>query len=381
MTLHTQPIYADHNGTTPMSQEHWEELGRRILKAQADGNPASIHGPGRRTKKAVEEAREMIGETLGVKRQEIFFTSGATESNNWVIQTLPQLYPGEKPEVVATHGEHSSVIAPLDFLAKQDMISLNLASLKPNGLVDEDILLDLVTPKTRLVCLIHVHNETGVINPVERLSEKIREKAPKAHIHLDGVQSLGKVAIQPWLSLSAVDTMGFSAHKLGGIKGIGCLYKKLSKNIPPFLLGGSQELGLRSGTLFAPGAISFGICCERIKNDKNFLKVAKEEGAHFRKALKERDKVVIHGEEGVGTTVSFYIKNAPSDRIMLGLDMAHIALSAGSACNSGTPKPSRTLQSMGVDPWGAQNTLRVSFGDETRPGDSQKIINALSVFL
>lgn len=369
-----QRIYADYNATSPSTRDHWQQVMEIVIGA--DANSSSIHQEGRQAKAVVEKARKQIAELLGASARSIIFTSGASESNNWIIQTICRTT--DKPKnVVYTDSEHASVYKPIETLKQAGLCSAFSAKLKSSGKIDDSHLLSLISPQTDLVCLIHVHNELGCINPVEDIAKHIKKISPATHIHVDAVQSLGKVDLS-WLGNSCVDTASFSAHKVGGFKGIGCLYKKEAAILDPFCIGGSQEFGLRAGTLFVAGAVSFGLCAAHIKKNPNWLDVAHHQGELLRNGLKNLPNVRLHSDpEGVATTVSFHIEGVGVDELMLNLDLAGISVSSGTACSSGNPKPSRTLQALGLSDWAASNSIRVSFGVGSSAKDASYILKVI----
>lgn len=377
--------YCDHNATSPMTKAHWEEL-QQIMEGQ-DGNASSIHKEGRFAKKLIEDARNHLASLLGSNdSSSVIFTSCATESNNLVISS--KLLEGFQAtqaftpkNVVLSQGEHASVKTPLEHFAKIGLCSLSYVNLLASGQIDEIDLMAKISKDTDLVCLIHVNNETGAISPVEDLASKIKSVSPKAHVHIDGVQSLGKLSLH--LAETLIDSMSFSAHKIGGLKGIGAVYLKHPNQCHPIYLGASQEGGLRAGTQFVQGAVSFGLKAKLIKKKPDWLHRAHEEGKALRQALlHDFPKVHLHGQGHlVESTINFHIPGITAQELLLHFDLAGIALSSGSACSSGQPKPSATLLAMGYSPEEAAHSIRVSFGPTTQPGDSTKVLEVIASVL
>ena len=251
-------------------------------------------------------------------------------------------------------------------------------ALKKTGLIDENDLFNKLDERTKLVSLIYAHNETGCINPIPSLVEKINELCPQAHIHVDGVQAIGKMDTS-WVHKSSLHSMSASAHKIGGLKGVGCLYLKSNTFLEPLIYGGGQEKKLRSGTENMPGIISFGLRAKEIMSSPSWNKKAEIVRDMFLVKLKKIPGVVIHSEGApvLSNTVNFHIEEISGDVMMLQFDLANIAASNGSACSSGEGIPSSVLLAMGYSEWVASNSIRLSFGAGSTADDVERFISVI----
>ena len=368
-------LYADHNASSPATADHWHQVAS--LMSTAEANPSSIHAPGRAARSALEAGRQQVAKTLHCDPHEVIFTSGATESNNLAIHALVSSASSKPATVVLSEGEHPSVRRPLEYLERQGQCRLRWARLTPDGRVDTEHLLSLLDSQTNLLCLIHVNNETGAINPVEDICTKARQLAKDCHVHIDGVQALGKCSMA-FLASGIVNTAAFSAHKIGGFKGIGCLFRSAATQLRPVYLGGHQEASVRPGTHFTAGAASFGLRCAHVEAHPDWLSEAMEQGRTLKNGLHSLPGIRLHSTDvAVTNTVNFSIDGVGADEIMVHFELARICASMGSACGSGNPQPSSTLLSMGCTSWEASNAIRISFGAGNSTGDADAILEAL----
>lgn len=370
-------IYADYNATYPLSAKHIAALSQRLL--EAGSNPSSLHAEGRQAKLALEEGRERVASLLGCARQEIIFTSGATESNNWAIKAVTLKHKSTDPQhLVATASEHPSVLSSLNWLKEHGFATFDLIPSLKNGVIDADALLSLLRNDTRLVALIHVNNEVGSINPVFELAEKIRAKAKDAHIHVDGVQAFGKLDLSP-LKKSEIDSYAVSGHKIGSLSGIGALYLKQSSRLSPWHSGGSQERGMRAGTENLAGAISMGMRCQEIHEHAGWLDHLPSLKDRLIRGFKEFPQIVLHGDtaSSLANTLNFHIVGISLTKILTELDRNKICVSSQSACSAGQMKPSHVLLAMGYDNWVSSNSIRISLGEGSQAGEVDQIIDAI----
>lgn len=372
-------VYADYNATAPCPPGHYEQLAKNL--EHAIGNPSSIHYYGRSVKLRLEEAREQVANLFGGERKNIIFTSGASESNNLALQGV--IYnatrkPDKKPHIIVSTGEHSSVLRVVEALVDRNLCSVSYVPLKREGFVDNQALLELLTPETTMLALIYVNNETGVVNPLPTLIEQVRSRVPKIHIHVDAVQAYGKIDCN-WIHSSSVDTASASAHKIGGFKGVGCLYKKAKVNLTPIIFGGGQERGLRSGTENMQGIVSFGIRAQELAAKKDWIKSLDALKMQILEGLKKIPDTQIHGDpvHSIPTTVNFSIKGFSAEELLLAFDNQKIAVSSGSACSSGGDRPSHVLKAMGYSDEEALQAIRISFGEGSQIGDADAILKVL----
>jgi cysteine desulfurase len=375
-------IYVDANATYPVQPSHYDEVAR-VLK-EVDGNPSSIHASGRNAKIALEDSRAEVASMFGCRNSAITFTSGATEGNNLVIQGVINKIKsgGVLPNIIISDTEHSAVKEPSKNLANRELCELRIAPVGKDGVVDVEGLLDLVDSHTALVCVMHVNNEVGSINPVKEIAERIKQINSDTHVHVDAVQMFGKRDLT-WYADSFIDTAVATAHKIGGYKGVGALYLKLGIKLVPLQTGGGQERARRPGTENIPGIISFGIRCKELRNkESDWLASANKQATEWICELKKIDGVQFHAdlsnpEKWIGNTVNFHIDGIAGDDILLNFDLAGIQASSGSACSSGVSRPSHVLKAMGHNDWVGLNSVRTSFVACGHVGDVTEMIRVL----
>ncbi len=378
-------IYADYNATSPCTPEHLEKVTELIL--QKDGNPSSIHYQGRRAKVALESARKSVAWHFSAEPSEIIFMSGATEVNNFILQGIachhffPECQEASKASVshfVVSAGEHPSIFATCELLKKRNQVHLEVAPLLTSGKICLEQLLPLISDKTSLVSLIYVNNETGVMSNLQEIVVQIRKKSPTCHIHIDAVQAFGKVDMR-WMGPSGVDSAVVSGHKVGALKGIAALYLKKSVRLGTIIVGGGQERGRRAGTENMPGIFSLGLRSDDLRDNSEVLARIGRLWKTLWDELNAISGVSLHGAPACSAknTVNFHMSGVQGEILMLKLDAAGIAVSTGSACSSGTPKPSHVLKSMGFSDFEAANSIRISLGASTTEGDVQEIIRVI----
>jgi len=359
-------IYVDANATYPVNPDHYDEVAR-ILK-EVDGNPSSIHASGRNAKIALEETRSEVATMFGCRISCVTFTSGATEGNNLVIQGVinKAAVDGRIPHVIVSAIEHSAVLEPVASLASRGLCTVDYAPVHKNGVVDVEKLLDLIKPETVLICVMHVNNEVGAINPIEEIAQKISEKNPGIHFHVDAVQIFGKADLA-WYADSSISTAVVSGHKIGAFKGTGAVYLKTGTKLLPLISGGGQERARRPGTENIPGIVSLGIRCKEVRaSDYKWMESAYDFADAWISELKAIPNIHFHFDtedrsKWIGNTVNFHIEGIAGDDILLNFDLAGIQASSGSACSSGVARPSKVLLGMGYDEWVALNSVRTSF--------------------
>ncbi|MBM4250422.1 MAG: cysteine desulfurase [Deltaproteobacteria bacterium] len=378
-----KPIYVDANGTYPIKPAHYDAVAAALKSV--DGNPSSIHAPGRNAKIALEDARTAVARLLGATANEIIFTSGATEANNFALSGslragLADMKPlGEAPRIVVTATEHAAVIETAKALSERGLCELQIAPVSTSGQIDLNALESLITPNTALVSYLAANNETGVVQATADVARRIRSLNNKVHIHVDAVQLLGKSDLS-WLASSDIDSAAFSAHKIGSYKGVGALYLRRGKKLTPLVTGGGQERGRRAGTENMPGIVSFGIRARELLSELPLM-IANMTAARdaLLQELKSVPDAVIHGlnSERLPNTVNFHIDGVAGDDILLNLDIASIYASSGSACSSSVARPSHVLTAMGYSDWVALNSVRVSFTGDAAVSEVGAIIRII----
>lgn len=352
-------VYLDYNATAPLRPEVASAMAAAF---ELCGNASSVHRFGRLARRAVEDAREAVAAAVDADAAEIVFTSGGTEANNFALRAT------ERPVLISAV-EHDSVRAGCD---DADVIGVDA-----DGVVDflhlEELLAAAETPA--LVSVMLANNETGVVQPISEVVALARRSG--ALVHCDAVQALGKIP----LSFAALDLdmMSVSAHKLGGPQGVGALVVRDGMNLTPLLRGGGQERSRRAGTENVAGISGFGAAAalveqaiaetpalERLRDDiEARVRVAAPDAVIYGAAAPRLPNTSCIGLPGVSNEVQ-----------VMALDLAGVAVSAGSACSSGKLTPSHVLQAMGADDAAAASTIRISLGWQTSAADCERFVEA-----
>lgn len=357
----TAPVYLDCNATTPLEPAVQAVLFQHL--SEEFGNAGSrTHEYGSRAKVAVQKARDQVAAVVGAKREEIIFTSGATESNNLSLLGLRE--HGEKTgrrHIVSTSLEHKAVLEPLEHLEKQGF-EITLVAPGANGVVTVASIKAALRPNTLLVSAMHVNNETGVVQPIEEIATMLQDH--EAYFHVDAAQSFGKVL--PALRNPRVELISISAHKIFGPKGVGALIvrRRGYDRVPltPLVFGGGQERGLRPGTQPVGLIVALGEAAEL---------AAKEQGKREKRCRAIKDSALkaltAAGGEAVGdqgrtlpSTLNIRFPGLDSEALMVALKDL-IAISNGSACTSSSYTPSHVLKAMGFDDVTANQCVRLSW--------------------
>jgi cysteine desulfurase len=347
------------------------------------GNASSVHSFGNSVKVKLEDARENIADFLGVKPKEIFFTSGGTESNNTAIKGLAFSEIGKKRKHIITSTiEHPSVLESIDFLKRNLGFEVDYISPGKNGEISLDKISEKISNATLLVSVMHSNNELGTINDIKKISEITSEK--NIFLHSDTVQSIGKVKLN--LKNLNANFASFSAHKFYGSKGIGILYIKEGTLIEKFSSGGSQERNIRGGTENIPAIIGMNEAINLLR--KNFdidIEHYKNLRSHLLNKLKKihENKIIFNSglENGLPNIVNVSFKpesfSIDPETFFMNFDLKGVALSIGSACSSGSLKPSKILLEIGRDEKTALCSLRISFGRYNKIEEVDYLINVL----
>lgn len=343
-------IYLDHNATTPVGELVLAEMLPWFR--QHPGNPASGHAPGRTASAAVERARGQVAAAIGALPSEVVFTSGSTEATNIALR-------GSSGRIVVASTEHKAV---LDTAAQLDA---TLVPVDDRGVVDFGRLKEVVEG-AGLVSIMLANNETGVIQDLKTIAA-IAHRAG-ALVHTDATQALGKMPVN--VMDLAVDLASFSAHKLEGPKGTGCLYVRRGVRLSSSVTGGGHERGLRSGTLNVPGIVGFGEAAERAVRSLVHRRERMRSGTErLLDLLREAEPVEVYSDHNAGLPNTLSIRFVGADGEAVMANASTVAMSLGSACTSAVPEPSHVLRAMGVPVSAAFEVLRLSVGPETTDGE------------
>ncbi|MSO73252.1 MAG: cysteine desulfurase [Rhodospirillaceae bacterium] len=354
--------YLDYNATTPVL----EEVVLAVTAALGNfGNPSSVHGPGRHARAAVEEAREAIAALVDAPAQRVIFTSGGTEANALAMRGLAAA--AGCSGVLASATEHPSIMA---HVAEQDRIAVDR-----NGIVDLDALERALKQRAApvLVAVMFANNETGVLQPVAEAVALARKYG--ALIHCDAVQALGKTVLS--MRTLGLDSVSLSAHKFGGVKGAGVLALRGGVEIAADMLGGGQEHRRRAGTENVSGIVGMGAaarCAERLLVDAPRVLDLRDELEAAVESEAPQARIFGRDKPRLGNTSCILLPGVSSETQVMRLDLAGVAVSAGSACSSGRIAPSHVLLAMGVAPNEAKSAIRVSLGWETTRADISRFL-------
>ncbi|MFH1710119.1 MAG: cysteine desulfurase NifS [bacterium] len=368
-------IYMDYAATTPTHPEVAEAM--KPYLSEKFGNPSSIHSFGREAKKAVDDARDSIAASIGARPDEIIFTSGGTEADNFALEGVAYANEKKGNHIISTPVEHHAVINCLGFLKKRGF-EITYVPVDSTGLVDPEDIRKAITDKTILVSVMHANNEMGTIEPIAEIGSICREKG--VYFHTDAVQTFGHMPLD--MKKLNVDLLSASAHKLYGPKGVGMLYVKKGTKIVPYLHGGEQEMGKRASTENVPGIVGFAKAVELVNGS--------DSGSADERIRQLRDKLIKgilsnikdsrlngHPTKRLSNNVNVSIKYIEGESMLLRLDMEGIAASTGSACSSGSLEPSHVLLSIGLPPEIAHSSLRLTLGKWTTQEEVDKVLEVL----
>lgn len=368
-------VYLDNNATTRMREEVLEAM----LPYYKDiyGNASSVHEFGRVARRAIDDARQKVASLLGAASpEEVFFTSGGTESDNLAIKGAAHALKAKGNHIITSAIEHSAVLNTCKFLEKEGY-KVTYLGVDKDGLVDPETLKRAITDKTVLITIMYANNETGTIEPVEEIGKIAKERG--VYFHTDAVQAVGKIPFG--VKALNVDLLSASAHKIYGPKGIGVLCIKKGTKITPQMHGGHHEMGKRGGTENVAAIAGFGRAAELIKKE-----LPEEAGKlrGLRDVLQKDIQAAIghtrlngHPEKRLPNTLNIGFKFLEGESIVLNLDMEGVAVSTGSACTSGSLEPSHVLTAMGVDPAETQGSIRFSLGRDTTKEDVDYVVGVL----
>ena len=373
--FHPMRIYLDHNATTPLDPL----VADRMSQAMRDvwGNASSVHHFGQQAKAALDEARGAVGALIGGDASEIVFTAGGTESDNLAIRGAAEaIEPSGRKHLVTSAIEHEAVLNTMKALARRGW-RVTIVPVEASGIVSIDRLRDAITDDTALVSVMHANNEIGTIQPIADVAALAHERG--ALFHTDAVQSAGKIAID--VRALGVDLLTIAGHKFYGPKGTGALWMKRGVRLVSPVTGGKQERNRRAGTENVPALVGLGVAADVARK-----KMADE--APRLSALRDRlEAGVLSNVPGterngaasprVPNTTNISIDRVEAESMLIGLDLAGIAVSSGSACSSGSLEPSHVLKAMGLPHARTLGSIRFSLGAANTQADIDRVIEAL----
>jgi cysteine desulfurase len=363
-------IYLDHAATTPMIEPAINAMERALRKI---GNPSSLHTDGRATRKDVEEAREVIAQSLGCQASEVIFTGSGTEANNSAIKGLFWSTPS-KNLIVVSAIEHHAVLDPAHWLVEHEGAELIEIPVTESGVIDCEFLRDLVAQRGNEIALISVmsaNNETGVIQPIST----VVEIAGSIPVHTDAVQSFMKVPLN--FANLGLFAMTISAHKVGGPLGIGALILRKAFEMPALLHGGGQEREIRSGTLNAPSIVAFAAAVSANTYSAQTVEKLREKFESGISTAAPHARVNGQSSKRLPGISNITFPGTQADFLLLLMDGKKVSCSTGAACTAGVHRPSHVLMAMGHDEIGATSSLRFSLGANTTEEDIEYTLSVI----
>lgn len=372
-------IYMDSNSTTQVDPVVGNKVGDCIKKYYA--NPSSSHHPGKTCRKIIDQSRDTIADLLNVKPCEIYFTSGATESNNLALRGLYLQNKKRGNHIITSKIEHASIMKTCEDLEKHFGCRVSYAPVDRYGMIHPKTIVKMLTPKTTLVSIMLGNNEIGTIQPIKKISKIIKQYNPKIHFHCDATQMVGKYIIHP--KHLGIDSMSASGHKFHAIKGCGFLYLRDGCPIKACETGGHQEHQIRSGTENIHGIMSLGMAMDRNLKDygkvqKTHQKIQRIRDFMEQELRKQIPNIVVNGhpKKRMVNTLSICLPNINSRNLLTELDKYGICLNVGSACNQGAR--SWVLKSIGLPVSLEQGALRISLSKYNTLKEAKYVVDTIA---
>lgn len=368
-------MYLDNSATTKISDEVLEEM----LPYLNDefGNPSTLYSIGRESKKALEEARQRIADSINAKKDEIIFTSGGSESDNLAIKGIAFKLRKKGKHIITSEIEHPAVKESLHFLESLDF-KVTYLPVYENGIIKIEDLKEAITPETILITIMHGNNEIGTLQPIEEIGRIAHENG--ILFHTDAVQTFGKVKID--VEKQNIDLLSVSSHKINGPKGVGAIYIKKGIRLIPIIHGGGQERGIRAGTENVAGIVGFGKAAEiaTSKLDEHAEKLSKIRDEIVEKVLNTIPESYLNGDvnERLPNIANIRFKAIEGESLILLLDAKGYQASTGSACSSNKLEASPVLTALGLDPVDVHGSLRISLAPESDEFDVDEFVDVLS---
>ena len=359
-------IYLDNAATTRTAKEVVDAMIPYFTENY--GNPSSIYELGQRSKEAITTAREQIAEVIGAKPEEIYFTAGGSEADNWALKAACEAYEKKGKHIITTKIEHHAILHTCEYLERKG-VEVTYLDVDENGLVDLDELQKAIRPDTILISIMFANNEIGTIEPVKEIGMIAKEHG--ILFHTDAVQAFGQVPID--VDNMHIDMLSSSAHKINGPKGIGFLYIRKGVKIRSFVHGGAQERKRRAGTENVPAIVGYGVAAKRAADtmEERTVRERQLRDDFIERVEKEIPYVKLNGHptKRLPNNINFSFRFIEGEALLIMLDMKGIAGSSGSACTSGSLDPSHVLLAIGLPHEIAHGSLRLSLGEDTTKED------------
>ena len=370
----TTVIYADNAATTKISDSVFEKM-LPFLREQY-GNASSQYSLGAKAKRAIEQARNQVAIATGAKTAEIFFTSGGSEANTWVLRCISEMHNQTPTHIITSAIEHHSVLNTCRAL-ELDGVEVTYLPVNSAGQVSVEGVESAIKPHTKLVSIMLANNEIGTIQPISNIGQLLKKK--NILFHTDAVQAVGHIPVN--VAALNVDFLTASAHKFNGAKGTGILYKRSGLSLLPLVFGGEQEHGLRAGTENVAGIVSAGYAIEES------VGIMTEEAVRLSSMVKNTVngiKEIIpdvrvngDGENHLPGIVNFGFDRVSGESLMHFLDLKGICISTSSACNSGKDEPSHVLLALGQTRQQARSAIRISYGVHNASEEVVRIVDTI----
>ena len=367
-------IYLDNAATTKLSSEALDSMMPYLTVGY--GNPSSIYSIGRESRKAIESAREQVAKALNCDTNEIYFTSGGSESDNWAIKGAAFANENKGKHIITTNIEHHAVLHTCKYLEKSGF-EITYLPVKSNGIIDINDLKKAIRRDTILISIMYANNEIGSIQPIKEIGEIAKEN--NIYFHTDAVQAIGNIPIN--LKELNIDLLSLSAHKFHGPKGVGVLYIKKGVNISNMIHGGGQEKNMRAGTENVAGIVGLGKAIELatvdIEKKSKYLITLRER--LIKGIMESIPDTILNGDpiNRLPGNVNVCFKYIEGESILLMLDMKGICASSGSACTSGSLNPSHVLLAIGLPHEIAHGSLRLTLSEENTQEEIEYVLETL----
>jgi len=367
-------VYMDYSATTYVKPEVLEEMLPYFT--EKFGNPSSFYGISRETKKAIDKAREQVAKTLNCRSDEVYFTGGGSEADNWAIKGIASAHKNKGNHIITTKVEHHAVINTCEYLEKNGF-EVTYLDVNEEGFINLEELKNAITDKTILVSIMFANNEIGTIQPIKEIGEICKDR--KIFFHTDAVQAVGNIPVD--VKELNIDMLSLAGHKIYGPKGIGVLYIKKGIKIDNLIHGGGQEKNRRAGTENIASIVGLGKALELAADNLE---------EHMKKMIILRDKLMDgllkvpytrlngpRGDKRLPGNVNVCFRFIEGESILLSLDFKGVCASSGSACTSGSLDPSHVLLAIGLPHEIAHGSLRLSMGDGSTEEDVDYVLEVV----
>ena len=368
-------IYLDNAATTKTAPEVVEAMLPYF--SEYYGNPSSIYAIAGKSKEAITKGREQIANVLGAKPEEIYFTAGGSESDNWALKATFEAYKNKGNHIITTKIEHHAILHTCEYLEKERGAKITYIGVDENGVVNLDELEAAITPETILISVMAANNEIGTIQPIKEIGRIAKEH--NILFHTDAVQAFGQIPIN--VDECNIDMLSSSGHKINGPKGIGFLYIRKGVKIRSFVHGGAQERKRRAGTENVPGIAGLGTAAKlAMENMAKRAEKEKELRDYFIDRISAEIPYTVlngHREDRLPNNINFCFRFVEGESVLIMLDQAGICASSGSACTSGAIDPSHVLRAIGLSDEMAHESLRLTLSYENTKEEIDTVVGEL----